>query len=182
MIARGAAGSTLDAEDDTGQERSPADGLDIEQLDIKPPPSDLDSKRSKRKLVESEPEDAIKSVGVILDVRDENDVAGTDGEHEVLKQLQHVRPRGLAASDKLRDVTNSPRRTIVQKMKKEKEKVVEEEPGMSTWFTLLVASLMFLSSVDGIYWNAGCKQDQTSKPNAHTYAYDWFWPSHSNPE
>ncbi|KAF8595805.1 hypothetical protein BDV93DRAFT_528425 [Ceratobasidium sp. AG-I] len=128
MLARGAAGSTLDVEEDNGREPSPANDLDTELMGTKSAPSDSDSKRSKRKLVESEPEDAIKSVGVIVDLPDENGLAEMDEENEVLKQLQHARPRGLASGDKLRDVTNSPRRTIVQKMKKDKEKFVEEEP------------------------------------------------------
>lgn len=133
LLARGAVTSTLDSEDDDGRDPSPAADLDvIEQRDTKSSPSELDSKRSKRKLVESEPEDAIKSVGIIVDVGDENDLAEMDDEKEVLRQLQSVRPRGLASTNKLQDVTNSPRRTVVQKMmKKEKEKVIEDETSKS---------------------------------------------------
>ncbi|CAE7119307.1 unnamed protein product [Rhizoctonia solani] len=56
-----------------------------------------DTKRIKRKLVESEPEDAIKSVGAIVDL---------PGDEEEFKP-QHAR---TLAVNKLQDVTNSPRK------------------------------------------------------------------------
>ncbi|CCO31608.1 hypothetical protein BN14_05654 [Rhizoctonia solani AG-1 IB] len=83
-----------------------------------------DSKRAKRKLVESELEDAIKSVGVIVDI---------PGEEEDFKP-QHARTRAV---NTLQDVTNSPRKTVARVSLKEKGKFEDddEEPVMIGGYT-----------------------------------------------
>ncbi|CAE6483457.1 unnamed protein product [Rhizoctonia solani] len=93
LLARGAA-----AEEDTEREKSPMEPVvEIHVKAKSKPPVSADSKRTKRKLVESELEDAIKSVGVIVDV---------PSEEEDIKP-QHARTRVV---NKLQDVTNSPRK------------------------------------------------------------------------
>ncbi|KAL5636335.1 hypothetical protein ACGC1H_004971 [Rhizoctonia solani] len=77
------------------REKSPTEP--VVEIPVKPKSKPIvsDAKRSKRKLVESEPDDAIKSVGVIVDLPiDEEEF-----------QPQHVRARAV---NKLQDVTNSP--------------------------------------------------------------------------
>ncbi|QRW26724.1 hypothetical protein RhiXN_01319 [Rhizoctonia solani] len=107
-------------EEDTARDKSPVE-LTVEvpvKTKFKSTPAVTESKRSKRKLVESEPDDAIKSVGVIVDLPDEE---------EDFKP-QHTRPRAV---NKLQDVTNSPRKTVGRA--REKGKIVEdddEEPVM----------------------------------------------------
>ncbi|KAJ1309354.1 hypothetical protein OPQ81_006133 [Rhizoctonia solani] len=87
--------------EDTVREKSPGEPVVEIPARAKPKSIATDTKRPKRKLVESEPEDAIKSVGVIVDV---------PGDEEEFKP-QHARARVV---HKLQDVTNSPRKPVAR--------------------------------------------------------------------
>ncbi|KAG9075727.1 hypothetical protein FRC06_009922, partial [Ceratobasidium sp. 370] len=137
LLTRSAAVLTLEGEEDTGQEASPVENEGVfDPLSVmsksRPssvsPASPSELKRAKRKLVESEPDDAINSVGVIVDVRDVDDLGEKDEENQAFRPLQRVQSRVAASTAKLQDVTNSPRRTVSQSLKKEKGKLVEDEP------------------------------------------------------
>ncbi|QRV86918.1 hypothetical protein RhiJN_14936 [Ceratobasidium sp. AG-Ba] len=133
LLARSSAVAVPEFEDDPGFETNPENEV-YETLvaKSKSKPSSVssasssDSKRVKRKLVESEPDDAIKSVGAIVDVRDENEL-GVKGENLVHKPAQ---ARAIASTTKLQDVTNSPRRPAVLSLN-EKEKVIDDPVPMS---------------------------------------------------
>lgn len=90
--------------------------------------SPTEPKRTKRKLVESDIEDPIKSVGIIVDVPDENDLVN----EENFKPL-HSRTKAVVGTTKLQDVTNSPRRTVSKLKDKaqliDKVQLIEDEPG-----------------------------------------------------
>ncbi|KAG8722940.1 hypothetical protein FRC09_005465 [Ceratobasidium sp. 395] len=127
LLARGATVPTAEGEGD-GPEKSPVDNVEeFEQLAtrVKSKSSvalSASPKPVKRKLVEDS-DDAINSVGVIVDVRNENDPGDKD---EVFKSL-HARSRVVASGAKLQDVTNSPRRVITQSLK-EKEQIMGDDP------------------------------------------------------
>ncbi|EUC60494.1 ferric-chelate reductase (Fre2) [Rhizoctonia solani AG-3 Rhs1AP] len=87
--------SALLARGDDEREKSPIEPVVEIPVKSKSKPIAIDAKRSKRKLVESEPDDAIKSVGVIVDL---------PVDEEEFKP-QHVRAQAV---NKLQDVTNSP--------------------------------------------------------------------------
>ncbi|CAE6466152.1 unnamed protein product [Rhizoctonia solani] len=110
--------SALLTRPDTEREKSPTEPVVEIPIKTTSKPITIDAKRTKRKLVESEPEDAIKSVGVIVDVpADEEDF-----------QPQHHRARAV---NKLQDVTNSPRKAGGRI--KDIPKAIEdddEEPGL----------------------------------------------------
>ncbi|KAG9089128.1 hypothetical protein FRC07_012398, partial [Ceratobasidium sp. 392] len=133
LLTRGTAVPTMDGDEDCGLEASPVE--DFEQLATKikskpssasslPPTSLSSPKPGKRKLVEDS-DDAINSVGIIVDVRDENDMGDKD-KNQVFKSL-HARSRFAATGAKLQDVTNSPRRTAARTLKSEKEKNTDDE-------------------------------------------------------
>ncbi|KAG8738611.1 hypothetical protein FRC12_016685 [Ceratobasidium sp. 428] len=128
LLARGATVSTVEGGEDDVLEKSPVDNVEeFEQLAtrVKAKSSialSASPKPVKRKLVEDS-DDAINSVGVIVDVRNENDPGDKD---EVFKSL-HARSRVVASGAKLQDVTNSPRRVIIQSLK-EKEQIVDDDP------------------------------------------------------
>ncbi|KAG8724360.1 hypothetical protein FRC09_019638 [Ceratobasidium sp. 395] len=128
LLVRGATISTVEGGGDDGVEKSPVDNVEeFEQLAtrVKSKSSialSASPKPGKRKLVEDS-DDAINLVGIIIDVRNENDPGDKD---EVFKSL-HARSRVVASGAKLQDVTNSPRRVITQSLK-EKEQVVDDDP------------------------------------------------------
>ncbi|KAH7317513.1 hypothetical protein B0J17DRAFT_724353 [Rhizoctonia solani] len=99
-------------EEETGREKSPMEPVVEIPVKSKSKPAVTDAKRTKRKLVESEIDDAIKSVGVIVDV---------PGDEEEFKP-QHPRTRVV---NKLQDVTNSPRKTAGRV--RDKGKVVDDD-------------------------------------------------------
>ncbi|KAG8709092.1 hypothetical protein FRC08_018540 [Ceratobasidium sp. 394] len=136
LLTRSAAVLTLEGEEDIDQETSPVENADVFEPSIKPKskPSSVSStsssefKRGKRKLVESDPDDAINSVGVIVDARDLDDPSEREGENQPFKPLQHAQSRVVANAAKLQDVTNSPRRTASHSLKKDRGKIVEDQP------------------------------------------------------
>ncbi|CAE6474786.1 unnamed protein product [Rhizoctonia solani] len=89
--------SALLTRPDMEREKSPTEPVVDIPLKATSKPITIDAKRTKRKLVESEPEDAIKSVGIIVDVPADEEAF----------QPQHHRARAV---NKLQDVTNSPRK------------------------------------------------------------------------
>ncbi|KAG8731089.1 hypothetical protein FRC10_002044 [Ceratobasidium sp. 414] len=155
LLTRGATVPTPEDEGDTAQETSPVENVDFfDPLSAKlkskpssvPPASPSELKRGKRKLVESDLDDAINSVGVIVDVRDLDDVDEKDGENQVFKPLQHVQSRVVANTAKLQDVTNSPRRNVTHSLKKGKEKIVDDEPAPISYIGTPVVSKTKLPS------------------------------------
>ncbi|CAE6472333.1 unnamed protein product [Rhizoctonia solani] len=99
-------------EEDPGRDKSPVEPVVEIPAKAKSKPVVTDAKRTKRKLVESEIDDAIKSVGVIVDL---------PGDEEEFKP-QHARTRVVS---KLQDVTNSPRRTAGRV--RDKVKVIDDD-------------------------------------------------------
>jgi hypothetical protein len=131
LLARGVA-ATQSGVDDDGRETSPAESQDIvgqplvkakSRTTVSSSSSSTEPKRGKRKLLESDLEDPIKSVGAIIDVPDEHEPA--DEDEDIKPQL--VRTRVVVGVNRLQDVTNSPRQ-VVGKIK-EKGQPIKGEPG-----------------------------------------------------